>query len=228
MADTASSNLGTEPIGIYPASGHPFKNPKMLGSEFTWPYMLPIASAASGSMALDVNSMSPGGVPDVPSLGTDVSIINRDAVDITSDAKAPANATSALNTMRAANTTAPANATSAVNTTTATNTTSATNATKAAEKQKPAGWGQRKPRVDQKMTKEQIKNSTNLQRVYRNAFVGTTMHKAYEGQTQYPTWITPYDNGTGCFNACDRNKMMDLALKKVVPGAHIAPVFWDL
>lgn len=198
MADTAASNLGSEPIGAFLGSGHPFKNPKMLGSEFVWPYMTPIASAADGSLSLDVNSLTSGISPFMQSLGTDVSIIKRNTVDITSDARPRTNTT---------------------------NTTSATNTT---TQKLRDGWGKRKPSVNPSMSKAEIKNTTNLQRIIRNAFVGTSMHKAYEGPTQYPEWITPYNNGTGCFNPTDRNKMLDLARKKTVAGAHIAPVFWDL
>jgi hypothetical protein len=198
MADTAASNLGSEPIGAFLGSGHPFKNPKMLGSEFVWPYMTPIASAGSGSLSLDVNSLTSGISPFMQSLGTDVSIIKRNTVDITSDARPR------------------------------TNTTNTTSATSATTQKLRDGWGKRKPSVNQSMSKAEIKNTTNLQRIIRNAFVGTSMHKAYEGPTQYPEWITPYNNGTGCFNPTDRNKMLDLARKKTVAGAHIAPVFWDL
>ncbi len=200
MADTAASNLGSEPIGAFLGSGHPFKNPKMLGSEFVWPYMTPIAQAADGGLALDMGSLSAPISPYIKSLGTDVNIINRDTVDITSDAKPRTN-----------------------------NTTSATNVTNATAQKKPESWGKKKPPVaNPKWDKAQIANSTNMQRMYRNAFVGTTMHNAYEGKTSYPEWITPYNNGTGCFNPTDRNKMLDLARKKTVAGAHIAPVFWDL
>lgn len=210
MADTATGNLGTEPIGTYLGSGHPFKNPKMLGSEFVWPYMTPIAKAADGSLALDMNSLSPVMDPYVKSLSTDVSIINRDTVNITRHATPRTNVT---------NTTSAGNVTGATN---ATNTSSAT--AKMRE-----GWGKKKPPVaDPKWNKTQIGNSTNLQRMYRNAFIGTTMHNAYEGKTSYPEWITPYRNGTGCFNPSDTNTMLSLARNKTVAGAHIAPVFWDL
>jgi hypothetical protein len=54
------------------------------------------------------------------------------------------------------------------------------------------------------------------------------MHKAYEGPTQYPAWIDPYDNGAGVFNQIDMQKILQISLKKTLPGERIAPVFWDL
>jgi len=61
------------------------------------------------------------------------------------------------------------------------------NTTGATAQKMPESWGKKKPPVaDPKWDKAQIANSTNMQRMYRNAFVGTTMHNAYEGKTSYP------------------------------------------
>ncbi|AFD00930.1 hypothetical protein Mtc_2195 [Methanocella conradii HZ254] len=177
ISDVAAGNAGAEPLGIRLASGHPLKSNRMLGSEFIWPYMMPIAKASTGSLMLDVNSLaSPGiltGSSSMPEYGSLSASLNN------------------------------------------------------AGKLRP-GWGERRPRVSPGATKEEIKNMTTLQRVYRNAFIGSTMHKAYEGPTQYPEWIDPYDNGKGVFNQIDMNKILQNALKKTRPGERIAPVFWDL
>lgn len=174
MSDVAASNVGTEPLGIRLASGHPLKSNRMLGSEFIWPYMIPIAKASTGSLMLDVNSFVSPGILTGSSCMLECSL----------------------------------------------------NASHAG-KLRP-GWGERRPRVNPGATKEEIRNMTTLQRVYRNAFIGSTMHKAYEGPTQYPEWIDPYDNGKGVFNQIDMNKILHNALKKTRPGERIAPVFWDL
>lgn len=192
IADTVSGNLGTEALGTHLAAGHPFKSSRLMGSEFIWPYMIPIASASGGELGLDVNSLAPGTIPDVPSLAADLSIIGKNQLNITRGSGTTAGAPNNTN------------------------------------ETKRDGWGQRKPRIDPKMTKEQISNSSVMQRVYRNAFIGSTMHKAYEGPTQYPTWIDPYDNGKGAFNQIDMQNILKLALKKTQPGEHISPVFWDL
>ena len=86
----------------------------------------------------------------------------------------------------------------------------------------------RKPYIDPKSTKEQIQDMTILQRMERNAFVGSTMYKAYEGTVQSPTWIDPNDNPRGVFNQINMYTILDVAHKKTLPGTHIAPVFWDM
>jgi hypothetical protein len=86
----------------------------------------------------------------------------------------------------------------------------------------------RKPRVNPAATKAEIQNMPIMMRMYRDAFVGSTMHKAYEGPTQYPSWIDPYDYGRGVFNQIDMQKILQVAHNKTLPGQHIAPVFWDL
>lgn len=187
VADTAAANLGTEPIGAYLGSGHPFKSNLVLGSGLSWPSMMPLAAAASGSLLLDTSSLS-----GVPSLDVGIKRMENNTANLTAGSRPVANATNATATPL------------------------------------PQGWGTRKPRVNPKMTKAEIKNASLMQRMYRNAFVGSTMHKAYEGSTQYPTWINPYDSGRGVFNACDKQKIIGLAMNKSKQGARIAPVFWDL
>lgn len=86
----------------------------------------------------------------------------------------------------------------------------------------------RHPRIDPRSTKDQIQNMSVMQRLYRNAFIGSTMHKAYEGNTQYPTWIDPYDGGHGVFNQPDMYKIMDNARALTQPGKHLYPALWAL
>ena len=224
MADVASGNLGSGPLGVSFSAIEPFKSKQLLGSEFIWPLMTPIgqASASSGSLMLDANDLMPG-----HSINNDMSDILNDApfTDLLVDVPAYGaekisfsgeNASSKNSTAGTGNmtgVTAPGN-----------NTVSRNNSTP----QLPSGSSPRKPRIDPKSTREQIQNMTDMQRIYRNAFIGTTMYKAYEGPTQYPTWIDPFDNGRGVFNQIDMHKILQIALKKTQPGEHIAPVFWDL
>jgi hypothetical protein len=164
-------------------------------------------------MMLDVGSLAIGG--EAPSVGSVVPGLP--SFDITGDIfkYAVSNATRPINntTGKPGNVTKPANNTSATKTTT---------------EQLPAGWGQKKPKVNGKMNKSQISNATTLQRLYRNAFGATTMHKAYEGTVQSPVWIDPYDKGKGVFNIVDARKANQLGMNKTMPGARIAPLFWDL
>lgn len=217
MADTSTANRGNVPIGFSPATLHPLKSNKMMGSEFLWPYMIPKASAADGSLMLDTGSLAIGNsasnagsvVPGLPSF------------DITGDIfkYAVSNATRPIN-----NTTGKAG-----NVTTGTgNVTKPANNTSTQSQSSRTGYGQRKPRVNPGATTAEIKNMTAMQRIWRNAFIGSTMHKAYEGPTEYPTWIDPFNNGRGVFNQPDFKKVIGIALNKTKQGEHIAPVLWDL
>ena len=69
---------------------------------------------------------------------------------------------------------------------------------------------------------------SDLERIYRNAFIGSTMYLAYRGPTQYPEWIDPFNNGHGVFNQIDMPKILNLAMNETQPGAHLCPVFWQL
>ncbi len=226
IADTAEGNLGSEPLGTHLASGHPFKSPKMLGSEFLWPLMIPIsgASAAAGSMMFDMGSLV-GAMPQDYPIG---SILAHEPVYHTPRVSfyALGNNTSAGNdtATRANNTSAGNDTAIRVNNTAVMGQTTQNASASGNRSVTPT----RKPRVNPKATKTEIKNFTMLQRTYRNAFVGSTMHKAYEGPTQYPTWIDPYDNGAGVFNNIDMQKILQVSLKKTRPGERIAPVFWDI
>jgi hypothetical protein len=192
IADTATGNLGSEPLGIYLGSGHPLKSPSMLGSEFLWPLMVPIgaASASTGNMMFDLDGLAANNM-----IGDDM-LQNNSIL-----ASVPVYHTPRISF--------------------------STNATGASDN---TSWAQpsRKPRINPKTTEEEIKGMTTLQRVYRNAFIGSTMHKAYEGPAQYPVWIDPYDNGAGVFNQIDMQKILQVAHMKTLPGGRIAPVFWDL
>jgi hypothetical protein len=103
-----------------------------------------------------------------------------------------------------------------------------TNATGASDNNTSHAQPSRMPRINPKAIKEEITGMTTMQRMYRNAFIGSTMYKAYEGPTQYPVWIDPYDNGAGVFNQIDMQKILQVAHMKTLPGERIAPVFWDI
>jgi hypothetical protein len=84
------------------------------------------------------------------------------------------------------------------------------------------------PMVNPKSTKAEIQNMSDLERMLRNAFVGSTMQMAYEGSVQSPTWIDPYQNGRGVFNQINFNTALSLAHNETLPGTHLTPVFWNL
>jgi hypothetical protein len=84
------------------------------------------------------------------------------------------------------------------------------------------------PMVNPKSTKVEIQKMSDLERMLRNAFVGSTMQMAYEGSVQSPTWIDPYQNGRGVFNQINFNTALSLAHNETLPGTHLTPVFWNL
>lgn len=85
-----------------------------------------------------------------------------------------------------------------------------------------------KPRIDPKSTKEQINNMSELQRMYRNAFVGTTMHTAYKGTVQSPTWISPNIHPQDVTKMKDHFQTNKDALNMTESGTYLTPVFWDI
>lgn len=211
IADTAASNVGSEPLGTRLAAGHPIKSSHMLGFEFLWPLMTPWpqASASMGGLSLDLGD----GVGDMP---LDYPIGN--ILD-----NAPVYHTPKISFFAGGNDTGISG-----NDTIQANNTVVANQTSQSQSQANKRTPTRKPRVNPASTKVEIQNMTVLKRMYRDAFIGSTMYKAYEGPTQYPTWIDPYDDGKGVFNMIDMQKILGIAHNKTLPGAHVAPVFWDL
>jgi hypothetical protein len=88
--------------------------------------------------------------------------------------------------------------------------------------------GVRKPRINPASTAAEIKNMTDLQRMDRNAFVGTTMYKAYQGNVSSPTWISPNENPADVTKMKDHLQTNKDALNMTKDGSKLIPVFWDL
>ncbi len=88
--------------------------------------------------------------------------------------------------------------------------------------------GAQKPRINPASTAAEIKNMTDLQRMDRNAFVGTTMYKAYLGDVQSPTWISPNDHPADVTKMKDHLQVNKDALNMTKSSSQLTPVFWDL
>lgn len=88
--------------------------------------------------------------------------------------------------------------------------------------------GARKPKINPASTATEIKNMTDLQRMERNAFVGTTMYKAYQGDVQSPTWISPNDHPADVTKMKDHIQVNKDALNMTKSGSELTPVFWNL
>jgi len=186
-------NHGGGPIvASDPTLSHPFGSSKMVGSEYLFPSMTPIADAkvnfkpviSDSDMAIstpDINDNSPA------------------PFTISTAALLPANQSTNITGSQAVNQTGPS-----------------------------VQSGAKKPRIDPASTAEQIENMTDLQRMYRNAFVGTTMHTAYLGDVQSPTWISPNEHPQDVTRMKNHFQDNKDALNMTKPGTNLVPVFWSL
>jgi hypothetical protein len=183
------------------------KKSNLQDSEFAWPYMIPTASAADGSLALDVNNLSPGIVPDVPSLNgvksvtpNDGSVIRAQQVNETTGA-----AGISRQEVTGVQRSVPMNYTG----------------------MNVENQGLSYPYFPFAATPEQISKMSLLDRMWRNAHLGT-MGRAYEGRTAYPTWILPTEYTKSAINMADWAAVNRAALNQTLPGTQIMPRFWDL
>ena len=88
--------------------------------------------------------------------------------------------------------------------------------------------GVRKPRINPASTAPEIKNMTDLQRIDRNAFLGTTMFKAYQGNVSSPTWIDPNQHPADVTKMKDHIQVNKDALNMTKPDSKLYTVLWDL
>ncbi len=180
---------------------------KLADQEFVWPYTIPTAKAATGSLALDVGSLSsPGYVPDVPTL-EGVKSVNP-------------NGGSVIKAQQVRETTGAAGISRQEVT--------------GVEGVVPGsyiGGGAKNylayPFFPFAAKAEQISQMSLLDRMWRNAHLGT-MGRAYEGQTAYPTWILPLDYTKSAIAMADQFAVNREALKYTLPGTHIMPRMWDI
>jgi hypothetical protein len=172
--------------------------------------LIPTASAASGSLALDMNSLSPG-IPDVPSLDADVSAIKR---------VTPLDG-SVVRAQQVRETTGSAGISRQEVT--------------GVERSVPMNYtgmnvenqGLSYPYFPFTAKPEQISKMSLLDRMWRNAHLGT-MGRAYEGRTAYPTWILPTEYTKSAIAMADWDAVNRAALKLTMPGTQVKPRFWDL
>jgi len=179
---------------------------KLADQEFVWPYIVPTASAASGSLALDMSGLSsPRYVPGVPSLEGVKSVNPYGESLIKAQARDP---TGAAGISRQ----------------------EVTGVEGAVPVSYMGGNAQNYlayPFFPFAAKAEQISQMSLLDRMWRNAHLGT-MGRAYEGLTAYPTWILPLDYTKSAINMADWAAVNREALKYTLPGTHIMPRMWDI
>lgn len=181
------------------------KKSNLADQEFVWPYSVPTAKAASGSLALDMDSVSsPRYVPDVPSLDGVKSVNPNGGSVIKSQVR---ETTGAAGISRQ----------------------EVTGVSGAVPVSYTGGNAQNYlayPFFPFAAKPEQISQMSLLDRMWRNAHLGT-MGRAYEGCTAYPTWILPLDYTKSAINMADWAAVNREALKYTLPGTHIMPRLWD-
>ncbi|WP_231844857.1 hypothetical protein [Methanocella arvoryzae] len=88
-----------------------------------------------------------------------------------------------------------------------------------------AAWKSKEPINYKTATKEQIRNASGLERMWRNANLANTVPKSYNGSVERPTWINPSPD---VLKMADRNKVLNDSLNMTRPGEKAHTLFWDL
>lgn len=77
-------------------------------------------------------------------------------------------------------------------------------------------------------TREDIMNTTTLERMWRNAFLKTTMDKAFTGEVSKPQVIAPVERPMDIIKPFNRTAVYRDSIQMARPGSHLSTAFWDL
>ncbi|WP_424357488.1 hypothetical protein [Methanocella sp. MCL-LM] len=88
-----------------------------------------------------------------------------------------------------------------------------------------SAWKSKEPLNYKTATKEQIQNTSALEKMWRNANLVNTVPKAYTGTVERPTRINA---DTSVLKMTDRDKSVTDALNMTRPGEKAHTLFWDL
>ena len=88
-----------------------------------------------------------------------------------------------------------------------------------------AGFNTSYPNV-KNASKEQISNTSTMERVWRNANLVNTIPKTYKGTVERPTWIDSKPDEV--LRHLDMTKVIDHSLDMTKPGTKAHTLFWDL
>ncbi|MGA9139993.1 MAG: hypothetical protein WBZ29_07210 [Methanocella sp.] len=215
---TAFSNLGGYDLVPDFAAWHPMNSPEMAGSGVSWPYMNNAPLYGESAMQFQpaiVTSpdTSQANIAPAAGLSGSGSLIQPSTLKnafsgVTGNNSTGGKATNVtmLGTNQSANNTAAQgkNATAKAPVTT--------------------------PNRDYKnMTKPQIKNSSVLERIYKNANAVNPIPKTYKGTVDRPTMIAPVSNPMADILApANKTKVIRDANNITKSGTHLTTKFWDL
>jgi hypothetical protein len=78
------------------------------------------------------------------------------------------------------------------------------------------------------MTKDDIKNTSGLEKMYRNANLVNRIPQTYSGSVTRPTLIAPMKNPIDIIKPPDKPKVINDALEMTHEGVDLKTLFWDL
>lgn len=90
---------------------------------------------------------------------------------------------------------------------------------------KDAAWKSNPPVNYRTATKEEIQNTSTMEKVWRNANLRNTVPQSYNGTVDRPTWIYPSPD---VLKMIDRNKVIRDSMNMTKSGAKAHTLFWDL
>lgn len=80
----------------------------------------------------------------------------------------------------------------------------------------------------QNMTTADIKNTSALDRMWRNSHNGMMIPKTYKGSLSWPSQVVPMEKPIGILKPTNRTKVMEDSLHKTSMGQVANTTFWDL
>jgi hypothetical protein len=88
-----------------------------------------------------------------------------------------------------------------------------------------AAWKSKTPLNYKTATKDQIKNASSMEKLWRNANVKSTMPQAYNGTVDRPNWIDPKSS---VLKMSNRSKAVSDAINMTDAGEDLHTLLWDL
>jgi hypothetical protein len=88
-----------------------------------------------------------------------------------------------------------------------------------------AAWKSNPPLNYKSATKEQIQNTSAMEKMWRNANLKNTIPQSYKGTVDRPTWINPE---SAAIKMTDRNKAISDAKNMTKAGEDVHTLMWDL
>ncbi len=229
---TSFSNLGGYDLVPDFAAWHPMNSPEMAGSGVSWPYMNNAPLYGQSAMQFQPAIVTS---PDT----SQASIAPAAGLSGSSSLIQPSTLKNAFSGITGNNSTGgKANNVTMQGTNLSANNTAAQGKNATAQGKNATAQGKNAtakapvttPNRDYKnMTKPQIKNSSVLERIYKNANAVNPIPKTYKGTVDRPTMIAPVSNPMAdILLPANKTKVIKDANNITKSGTHLTTKFWDL